>query len=207
MMTALTDSAEKLAAAFEERRPGSGDLVKENLAELADAGIFTAGTDLAENLTVLRILGHGCGATAFAAAAQLAEDRPEWGGSCDAAVFLGLAERAYELAVRAAKDREVTRLPGTQFAIARMRGDLASMTALLTRYEGESPIPRYYVGMVSERVVSAAYDIIGGGDGPIGRIWQDLKTGPVLPYSSDRALEHIGKAAFCIAMDETPRWL
>ncbi|MEW9533737.1 acyl-CoA dehydrogenase family protein [Microbispora sp. NPDC049125] len=157
--------------------------------------------------------------------------RQQWGHYCFAAVFLGLAERAYELAVETTKGRsntavrDVGRLPGVQFAIARMRARLATMNALLTAYATEhvepgedllgfvadTCVPKYFVTAEAEAVVSAAFEVIGGSairDGSrIAQIWRDVKAGPLLPFTADQAREFIGKQAFGISPIETPRWM
>jgi alkylation response protein AidB-like acyl-CoA dehydrogenase len=123
----------------------------------------------------------------------------------DATALLGLAERAYRLALQSIKDRagenpDPALLPGTQFAVARMRAALDTMSALATRQGGL--VARYYIAGEAEQVVSAAYGLIGPG-AEIGEIWRDIK----VPFDADRARELIGKAALGIDPNETPRWL
>jgi hypothetical protein len=241
----LSDSARKLAGSFELRRlepSRGGDLISENIADLTAAGIIPSGgpddvtLSLAEAIELTRIIAGGCGSTAFAMSAPLVAQQPpdarlRLGHLLDAAVFLGLAQRAFELAVQYIADRpdptaeNMALLPGTQFAVARMRGSVATMTALLIRSATEQPglaggmvaddrasyLPRYYLSTVAEQVVSAAFGIIGAPGSECGQritlIWADLKVGPVLPFSGEAALEAIGKAAFGIGADDTPRWL
>ncbi|MET7479234.1 acyl-CoA dehydrogenase family protein [Streptomyces sp. NPDC005648] len=157
--------------------------------------------------------------------------RQQWGHYCFAAVFLGLAERAYGLAVERTRGRSTTavadlaKLPGIQFAVARMRSSLATMTALLTEYAtrhvdpgedlpafvADTCVPKYYITNEAEHVVATAFEVIGGSgirDGSrIGQIWRDVKAGPLLPFSNDMAREFIGKAALGISPVETPRWV
>ncbi|MEU3529363.1 acyl-CoA dehydrogenase family protein [Streptomyces sp. NPDC038707] len=157
--------------------------------------------------------------------------RQQWGHYCFAAVFLGLAERAYELAVERTRGRATTavsdlaRLPGIQFAVARMRSSLATMDALLTEYAtrhvdpgedlpafvADTCIPKYHITNEAEHVVATAFEVIGGSgirDGSrIGQIWRDVKAGPLLPFTNDMAREFIGKAALGISPVETPRWV
>ncbi|MBV9945281.1 MAG: acyl-CoA/acyl-ACP dehydrogenase, partial [Myxococcales bacterium] len=64
-----------------------------------------------------------------------------WGHYLFAAIFLGLAERAYELAIERTKGRTnnaiaspLTMMPGVQFAVGDMRGRLLLMNALLDEY-------------------------------------------------------------------------
>lgn len=157
--------------------------------------------------------------------------RQQWGHYCFAAVFLGLAERAYTLAVETTRGRsntavsDLTRLPGIQFAIAKMRGRLATMNALLNTYATEHTepgddllafvadtcIPKYHITNEAEQVVATAFEVIGGSgirqQSRIGQIWRDVKAGPLLPLTNDVAREFIGKAAFGISPIETPRWV
>ncbi len=269
--TRRTEEAAQLAATFGKRRTDAGEhdrtggggreadsaRITENLAELTaalgpDLGL-TTGT-LVRTCALLRIVAGGCGPTAFALAARLASTSEHGNGvggvsgraarlgdHAEAAVLLGLAERAYALAVADLKERSTgaeqdtpppALLPGTQFAVARMRAALAATTALLehcARAEDEggqhttradSSVPRVQAAAAAEQVVSAAYERVRGHGGEaersIARIWQDLKTGPRTranppgahdAYDADTAAELIGKAAFGIDPAETPRWL
>ncbi|MCX5141904.1 MULTISPECIES: acyl-CoA dehydrogenase family protein [unclassified Streptomyces] len=157
--------------------------------------------------------------------------RQQWGHYCFAAVFLGLAEQAYELAVRRTRGRSTTavtdlaRLPGIQFAVARMRSSLATMDALLTEYAtrhlepgddlpafvADTCVPKYYITNEAEHVVATAFEVIGGSGiregSRIGQIWRDVKAGPLLPFTNDMAREFIGKATLGISPVETPRWV
>jgi alkylation response protein AidB-like acyl-CoA dehydrogenase len=157
--------------------------------------------------------------------------RQQWGHYCFSAVFLGLAERAYELAVEATRGRantavhDLRRMPGIQFAIARMRAALATMNALLTgyaerhvapddeltRFVAQTCVPKYHVTNEAIRVVSTAMEVVGGSairhNGRVGQIWRDVVAGPLLPFTNDLAREYIGKAALGIDPVATPRWL
>lgn len=157
--------------------------------------------------------------------------RQQWGHYCFAAVFLGLAERAYTLAVEHTRGRRNTavkdlcRLPGIQFAVARMRATLATMSALLTEYAqrhvvpgddltafvADTCIPKYFVTNEAQRVVTTAFEVVGGSGirerSRIGQIWRDVVAGPLLPFTNDLAREYIGKAALGIDPVATPRWL
>ncbi|WDZ84663.1 hypothetical protein [Micromonospora cathayae] len=252
--------ATDLAADFEKRRAGrvdAGDLVGENLAALAAAGITPAAvTDAAVRRRVLRTVAGGCGATAFALAATFAAtatatatatdtdtgtadagsgSTPAGAGRAEAvlyhaAVQFGLAERAYAVAVdRVRHAGDLARQPGPQFAVARMRGSLDTMTALLDRQAArvvdagaagrddgddagalaEACTAGLYLAGEAETVVSAGYDLVAAdpdGAARIGQIWHDLKATPA-PVSGSLARELVGKAAFGIDPDETPRWV
>lgn len=195
-------------AGFAMPMTGSHSLQIDSLAVSADDMIFP------EGLTPLFVMS-----------------RQQWGHYCFAAVFLGLAERAYELAVAATRGRantavrDLRRMPGIQFAIARMRGALSTMDALLTGYAerhvapgdeltsfvAETCIPKYHVTNEAVRVVGTAMEVIGGSaireGGRIGQIWRDVVAGPLLPFTNDLAREYIGKAALGIDPVATPRWL
>jgi alkylation response protein AidB-like acyl-CoA dehydrogenase len=157
--------------------------------------------------------------------------RQQWGNYCFAAVFLGLAERAYELAVERTRGRsntsisDLARLPGIQFAVGGMRASLAGMRALLRRYATEhvepgddlvgfvadTCIPKYYVVNEAEQVVAKAFNVIGGSGiqsgTRIGQIWRDVKAGSLVPFTNDISREFIGKNALGINPIEQPRWL
>ncbi|WP_157367703.1 hypothetical protein [Alloactinosynnema sp. L-07] len=218
------DTASELAAGFEKRRAGRVDAgdVKENLAELAAAGITVAEIkDAAERRAALRAVAAGCGATAFALAETFSAGMA-YGTLYDSAVRLGLAERAYEIAVERVKARgiEVTGLPGTQFAVSRMRGSLATMVALLDRQSGratadgaaglaEACTASLHVTPEADSVVSTAFSVLSGdrdGTARLTQIWHDLKAASA-PVSADLARELVGKAAVGIDPTETPRWL
>ena len=205
-MTTVIDSIAELAVVFDKRCLDSVD-VPGNLVELKEVWPATATT--AETAELLRIVAGGCGPTAFAMAAALTEDE-NTGNRYTAAVLLGLAERAYCLAIATIKDRGVARLPGPQFAVAKMRAAIATMTAILTRYSTDSLVPRFFIGTAAEEVVSAAYGLIGASDTEpgirISQIWLDLKASAP-PFDADLARELIGKAALGIDPNETPRWL
>ncbi|HEX9337261.1 MAG TPA: acyl-CoA dehydrogenase family protein [Pseudonocardiaceae bacterium] len=157
--------------------------------------------------------------------------RQQWGNYCFAAVFLGLAERAYELAVERTRGRsntavgDLARLPGIQFAVGGMRASLAAMRSLLWHYATEhvepdddlvgfvarTCIPKYYVVNEAEQVVAKAFNVIGGSGiqagTRIGQIWRDVKAGPLVPFTNDISREFIGKNALGINPIEQPRWL
>lgn len=214
-------TAAELAAAFEARRASRTDLealVKDNMAELAKSGLPAADADEAECVGLVRTIARGCAATAFALAAACADEGRADGRLCDAAAYLGLAEHAYRLAIQTVTDRPgAARLPGPQFGVARIRGELDTMTALVyaSLHDPEdrgdvvtSPeVARYYLAASAEQVVSTAVDLVGGADQRVGNLWHDLMQGPVLPFDRYLALEVIGKTSLGIDPAETPRWL
>lgn len=157
--------------------------------------------------------------------------RQQWGSYCFSAVFLGLAQRAYELAVETTIGRsnnavgDLAKMPGIQFAVARMRSSLATMESLLMEYATEhvdpgddltafvadTCVPKYFVTNEAEHVVATAFEVIGGSGirkrSRIGQIWRDVKAGPLLPFTNDLCREFVGKAALGIDPIATPRWL
>ncbi|HVK25880.1 MAG TPA: hypothetical protein VM677_31365 [Actinokineospora sp.] len=217
-------TARELAEGFEKRRAGRVDAgdVRENLAELAAAGVTVGAIkDAAERRAVLATVAAGCGATAFKLAETFSAGMA-YGTLYDAAVRLGLAQRAYEIAVERVKTRgfEVTGLPGTQFAVSRMRSSLATMVALLDRQAlraaadgavglAEACVAHLYVAPEADSVVSTAFSVISGdseGTVRLSQIWHDLKAVSA-PVSGDLARELVGKNAVGIDPTETPRWL
>ncbi|WP_436494952.1 acyl-CoA dehydrogenase family protein [Actinokineospora sp. HUAS TT18] len=218
------ETARELAAGFEKRRAGRVDAgdVKENLAELAAAGVTVAAIkDAVGRRSALRAVASGCGVTAFKLAETFSAGQA-YGTLYDAAVRLGLAERAYEIAVERAKARgiELTGLPGTQFAVARMRSSLATMVALLDRQAlraaadgavglAEACVANLYVAPEADSVVATAFGVLSGdseGTARLSQIWHDLKAVSA-PVSGDLARELVGKNAVGIDPTETPRWL
>ncbi|MET8688630.1 acyl-CoA dehydrogenase family protein [Streptomyces sp. NPDC004732] len=157
--------------------------------------------------------------------------RQQWGSYCFTAVFLGLAQRAYEIAVQTTVGRsnnavgDLAKLPGIQFAVSRMRSSLATMEALLDEYATEhvdpgddlpafvadTCVPKYFVTNEAEHVVATAFEVIGGSGirkgGRIGQIWRDIKAGPLLPLTNDLCREYIGKTVLGIDPLATPRWV
>jgi alkylation response protein AidB-like acyl-CoA dehydrogenase len=156
----------------------------------------------------------------------------QWGHYCFAAVFLGLAERAYEVAVEATRGRSNTAvraplgtLPGVQFAVGEMRARLATMRALLEDYAArhDAPgddlmgflaktcVPKYFVANEAQTVVRLAFDVFGGtgtrAGQRIGQIYRDVRAGTLVPFTNDLCREFIGKAALGIDPAASPRWL
>jgi alkylation response protein AidB-like acyl-CoA dehydrogenase len=156
--------------------------------------------------------------------------RQQWGHYCFAAVFLGLAKRAYTLAVENVRGRsntavaDLSLLPGVQFAVARMRASVSCMDALLQEYcashaepgddllgfVADTCVPKYFICNEAQQVVQTAFDVIGGSGirerSRIGQIYRDVRAGPLLPFTNDVAREFIGKSALGVDPVATPRW-
>ncbi|MBZ5715690.1 acyl-CoA dehydrogenase family protein [Nannocystis pusilla] len=157
------------------------------------------------------------------AAAVLARVQ-RWYSACQSAVFLGLAERAHELAVAVGRASPRGALPGVQFALGRMRALLAAMEALLAESctapadvvddpagEGvRACVLRYYLTNEAPRVVQLALEVIGAPGvrerAPIAQILRDVQLGPLLPLDNDAARELIGKSALGVDLAASPRW-
>lgn len=157
--------------------------------------------------------------------------RQQWGHYCVAAVFLGLASRAYTAAVDSVRGRsntavrDLATMPGVQFAIASMRARLACMTALLDEYcasHGEpgddllsfvaaTCVPKYFITNEAIQLVTTAFEVIGGSGirerSRIGQIYRDVRAGPLVPLDNDISREFIGKATLGLDPAATPRWL
>lgn len=157
--------------------------------------------------------------------------RQQWGHFCFAAVFLGLATRAYTAAVENMRGRSNTAvrdlalMPGVQFAVASMRAKVACMEAMLAQYcaSHDEPgddllgfvaatcIPKYFITNEAMSVVQTAFDVIGGSGirerSRIGQIYRDVRAGPLVPLNNDLCREFIGKTALGVDPIATPRWL
>lgn len=156
----------------------------------------------------------------------------QWGHYCFAAVFLGLAERAYEVAIETTRGRSNTavrsplsQMPGVQFALGEMRARLGTMRALLDEYVtrhaepgddlmgflAETCVPKYFIANEAQHVVRLAFDVIGGTGSlagqRIGQIYRDVRAGALVPFNNDLCREFIGKAALGIDPTQAPRWL
>jgi alkylation response protein AidB-like acyl-CoA dehydrogenase len=161
----------------------------------------------------------------------LAFAQQHWGHYCFSAVFLGLAERAFEVAVETTRGRTNTAvksplsmMPGIQFALGKCRAVLAVMEALLEDYceshaavgddlfdfVAHTCIPKYFIANTAHTVVQLAFDVIGGSgvkdSSRIGQIYRDVRAGPLIPFTNDLCLECIGKQGLGISLLERPRW-
>jgi len=214
-----------LIPSFEKRRSGrvdAGPAVPENLADLAAAGV-AAPADDGERRRVLRTVAGGCGATAFALAATAAAPPPA--AVLDhAAIQLGLAQRAYAVAVArvAQAPGQAALLPGAQFAVAGMRGACDTMTALLERQAALTAdnrdaaaalaaacVAAMYVSETADRVLCTAAGLLAEdpqGTGRLAQLRHDLRAVPP-PVPEARCRELVGKALLGIDPDATPRWV
>jgi alkylation response protein AidB-like acyl-CoA dehydrogenase len=156
----------------------------------------------------------------------------QWGHYCFAAVFLGLAERAYEVAIEATRGRSNTAvrsplslMPGVQFALGEMRARLGTMRALLAEYVthhaapgddlmgflARTCVPKYFIANEAQQVVRLAFDVIGGSGTlagqRIGQIYRDVRAGALVPFNNDLCREFIGKTTLGLDPTQVPRWL
>ena len=163
--------------------------------------------------------------------ALMVMSRQQWGHYCFAAVFLGLATRAYQAVVENIQGRsntavrDLATMPGVQFAVASMRSRLACMTALLDEFctelaepgddllgfVAQTCVPKYYITNEAIQVVQTAFDVVGGSAirerSRIGQIYRDVRAGPLLPLNNDLCREFIGKTALGVDPVAVPRWL
>jgi alkylation response protein AidB-like acyl-CoA dehydrogenase len=156
----------------------------------------------------------------------------QWGHYCFAAVFLGLAERAWEVAIETTRGRSNTAvrsplslMPGVQFALGEMRARLGTMRALLTEYVthhaepgddlmgflAQTCVPKYFIANEAQHVVRLAFDVIGGtgtlAGKHLGQTYHNVRAGALLPFNNDLCREFIGKTALGIDPTSAPRWL
>ena len=133
-----------------------------------------------------------------------------------AAVYLGIAEAAYEYITDYANTKTWTpeggaiiNHPGTQRAIGEMSvaiqsGRLLLVDAALTDRNADPTgamlavnRAKQYCGEVGVSVTDAAMRLAGGGgllkSSPLERLRRDALSGPVMPPANDRCLETIGK--------------
>ena len=154
-----------------------------------------------------------------------------WAEATFASIYLGLAERALELAVAGAKKRTSIALGGRalayhpmiQHSIAEMAIELESMTAQVERIASDWSNQADY-GMAwpaklfaakykavegAKRVVDLAMDVSGGTgmfkSNELERIYRDVRCGGFHPANSAVVHEVVGKSALGV-LGEEPRW-
>ncbi|HEX6031471.1 MAG TPA: acyl-CoA dehydrogenase family protein [Tepidiformaceae bacterium] len=148
-----------------------------------------------------------------------------------AAVYLGIAHRALELAVATAHKRTSLALtrpmayhPEVQHNVAMMATRLEAMDAQLDRMVDDWSNNVDHGGRWPLKIVSAKYNVvngaidivdramaISGGAGmfkgsELERLYRDVRCGPFHPASTLLAPEIIGKIALGIDLGEQPRW-
>jgi alkylation response protein AidB-like acyl-CoA dehydrogenase len=147
------------------------------------------------------------------------------------AVYLGIAERALELAVDSARHKRSVVIergamaynPMVQHQIAEMYLELDAANASFERYvdewvarvdHGDDWVPRTYAMKwraveAAKQVVDTALDVAGGGamfrGNELERLYRDVRAGGFHPGNDALTHEVVGKAALGI-LTEQPRW-
>jgi alkylation response protein AidB-like acyl-CoA dehydrogenase len=146
-------------------------------------------------------------------------------------VYLGIAERAFELAVQAARGKRAVSLPQGTFAnhpfvqhqVADMYLDLHPVRAMLDQLATDwssgvdhaaewGPMvmsAKHHAVNAAQRTVSRAMDVVGGASffrrHELERLYRDVRAGAYHPPNDAYAHEVIGKSALAVAGDG-PRW-
>jgi alkylation response protein AidB-like acyl-CoA dehydrogenase len=154
-----------------------------------------------------------------------------WPLSLIAAVYLGIAERALELAVEGAHHKKSIAIergalaynPMIQHQVAEMYLELDAANATFERFidewvagvdHGEGWVPRVYAMKwraveAAKHVVDKALDVAGGGamfrGNELERLYRDVRAGGFHPGNDALAHELVGKAVLGI-LTEQPRW-
>jgi len=148
-----------------------------------------------------------------------------------AAVYAGIAQRAFDMTVESAKKRTSIALtrpmayhPEVQHEVARMRLALESLNAHLTSVCNEWSQGFSDAGAILVKVIAAKYMVVtqawqvvdtaldlSGGAGIFKRnrmeqLFRDARLGRVHPANSMLTHEFLAKASLGISGDESPRW-
>jgi alkylation response protein AidB-like acyl-CoA dehydrogenase len=172
-----------------------------------------------------RVVPAGDGNDLFLAAMSI------WPLSLMAAVYLGIADRALELAVSGAKRKTSIAIergayaynPFVQHQIAEMYLELDAASATLHRFvtdwvagvdHGDGWTPMVYsvkwrAVEAAKRVVDVALDVVGGAGMFVGneleRLYRDVRCGGFHPGNDALTHELVGKAVLGV-LEEQPRW-
>jgi alkylation response protein AidB-like acyl-CoA dehydrogenase len=154
-----------------------------------------------------------------------------WPLSLMAAVYLGIADRAFELAVAGARRKSSIAIergayaynPMVQHQVAEMYLELDAASATLDRFvadwvagadHGDEWVPKIYSTKwraveAAKRVVDIALDVVGGAGmfagNELERLYRDVRCGGFHPANDALTHELVGKAALGI-LTEQPRW-
>jgi alkylation response protein AidB-like acyl-CoA dehydrogenase len=154
-----------------------------------------------------------------------------WPLSLIAAVYLGIAERALELAVDGARRKTSVAIerhayaynPMVQHQIAEMYLELDAATATFERFvddwvrgadHADRWVPKVYAMKwrsveAAKRVVDVALDVVGGGamfrSNELERLYRDVRCGGFHPGNDALTHELVGKSVLGI-LAEQPRW-
>ena len=172
-----------------------------------------------------RVVPAGDGSDPFIGAMAM------WPLSLIATVYLGIAERALELAVDGARRKTSVVIdrgayayhPMIQHQIAEMYLELDSATATVDRFvadwvagvdHGDAWVPKVYAQKwraveAAKRVVDIALDVSGGGGmfrgNELERLYRDVRCGGFHPGNDALTHEVVGKALLGV-LGEQPRW-
>jgi alkylation response protein AidB-like acyl-CoA dehydrogenase len=154
-----------------------------------------------------------------------------WPLSLIAAVYLGIAERALDVAVDGARRKKSIAIargayaynPMVQHQVAEMFLELDAATATLDRFvddwvagvdHGEAWVPKVYSTKwraveAAKRVVDIALDVVGGGSmfkaNELERLYRDVRCGGFHPGNDALTHEVVGKSVLGV-LDDQPRW-
>ena len=154
-----------------------------------------------------------------------------WPLSLMAAVYLGIADRALELAVAGARRKTSIAIergayahnPFVQHQVAEMFLELDAASAVLERFvtdwsahvdHGEAWVPEVYAMKwraveAAKRVVDGALDVVGGGamfrGNELERLYRDVRCGGFHPGNDALTHELVGQAVLGV-LAEQPRW-
>jgi alkylation response protein AidB-like acyl-CoA dehydrogenase len=154
-----------------------------------------------------------------------------WSLSLMAAVYLGIADRALELAVDGARRKKSMAIdrgayaynPMVQHQVAEMYLELDAASATLDRFvtdwvagadHGDAWVPKAYSTKwraveAAKRVVDVALDVVGGAGmfkgNELERLYRDVRCGGFHPGNDALTHELVGKAVLGI-LAEQPRW-
>lgn len=148
-----------------------------------------------------------------------------------AAVYVGLAERAFELATAGAHRRSSIALtrsmayhPGVQHVIAEAAIELEAIRAHFTQVASDwsagvdhgalwglkIAAAKHHVVEGAKRIVDGAMTVSGGGglfrSNELERLYRDVRAGGFHPFNPLQAYEMVAKAALGIEAAEQPRW-
>jgi alkylation response protein AidB-like acyl-CoA dehydrogenase len=172
-----------------------------------------------------RVVPAGDGSDLFLVAMAM------WPLSLMAAVYLGIADRALELAVDGARRKTSMAIdrgayaynPMVQHQIAEMYLELDAASATLDRFvtdwvtgadHGDAWVPKVYSAKwraveAAKRVVDVALDVVGGAGmfkgNELERLYRDVRCGGFHPGNDALTHELVGKAVLGI-LAEQPRW-
>jgi alkylation response protein AidB-like acyl-CoA dehydrogenase len=154
-----------------------------------------------------------------------------WGASTFASIYLGIAERAFDLTVAGVKQRtsialggrSMARHPMIQHSVAEMALELDAASAHAERiaedwssgvdhgdaWASKLVAAKYHVTSAARRVVDLALEVTGGGamfrPNELERLYRDVRCGGFHPANAALTHEIVGKTALGL-LGREPRW-